>query len=91
MNDDDLRRALEDPYVRENLRRARNNIRKRARTRRNIVRRGERYGRLTVLSYNPLTRYAHAQCDCGEETYRSTTYLFNSLLPSCGCARRSTR
>lgn len=51
---------------------------------------GERYGRLTVLSYlgywNNATRW-RVRCDCGVEFDTSRVNLVHGMTRSCGCIR----
>lgn len=46
---------------------------------------GNRYNRLTVLSYEPGTKKWLCQCECGNETLVHGTKLRNGWTQSCGC------
>lgn len=48
---------------------------------------GQRFGRLTVIGKARVNnRFKwHCKCDCGKETFATTTELKKSLIQSCGC------
>lgn len=48
---------------------------------------GERFGRLTVLSYSGGGKYL-CLCDCGKETIVNTYNLKNGTTKSCGCLQK---
>lgn len=51
---------------------------------------GERFGRLTVLSFDHVSshreRYWKCLCDCGNEVVVRTSHLINGHSTSCGCS-----
>ena len=47
---------------------------------------GQRFGRLTVLSYAGNQKW-NCKCDCGKETVVFTSNLTRNHTTSCGCAR----
>lgn len=52
---------------------------------------GQRFGRLTVLSYVPSDeKGAHwlCQCDCGNQKVVAAKYLLKNSTKSCGCLRK---
>lgn len=55
---------------------------------------GERYGRLTVISFAYLDKkmraYWNCQCDCGNSSVVIGTNLRNGDTKSCGCLMRDT-
>lgn len=55
-----------------------------------IDRTGERYGRLTAISYIGNRRWL-CRCDCGAETKVQTGNLINGHTVSCGCAKKDTK
>jgi len=46
---------------------------------------GNRYNRLTVLSYDPDTKKWNCICDCGNQTSVQGAKLRNKWTQSCGC------
>lgn len=46
---------------------------------------GNRYNRLTVLSYEPDSKKWKCLCDCGKETKVNGSLLRNGNTQSCGC------
>lgn len=48
---------------------------------------GQRFGRLTALSYAGRSKYL-CHCDCGREITVGTYYLTHGRTKSCGCLRR---
>lgn len=52
---------------------------------------GEKYGRLTVISYIPISRGKSkwlCQCDCGNETFVTRSNLVMGKIRSCGCMKK---
>jgi len=63
-----------------------------------VIRRGERYGRLTVVrevrkaaADGRRYRAALCQCDCGNEVTPPISSLKSGATQSCGCSRGQTR
>lgn len=52
-----------------------------------VDRTGQRYGKLTVISYVGNSKWK-CICDCGKETVVQTGNLTNGHTVSCGCARK---
>ena len=48
---------------------------------------GQRYGLLTILSYDTDKKMWKCQCDCGNITYVRS---FNGNKKSCGCLKKMT-
>lgn len=93
MDESDIQKSLSDPYVRDQLRRARKLMKMRSRgnglgrQRRTLVHPGERFGQLTVVSYNKFSRFAICCCDCGTHTSILAPRLKIGGATSCGCKR----
>ena len=49
---------------------------------------GEKYGRLTVISWSKENQGWLCNCDCGNTTYQNTSHLRAGNVLSCGCYRR---
>jgi len=55
---------------------------------------GQRFGRLTVVSREPVaTKRTHwlCQCDCGNSTIADAVHLSDGHTKSCGCFREESR
>jgi hypothetical protein len=55
---------------------------------------GQRYGQLTVLSFNKRFKghlYWNCLCDCGNNKLCTSDNLLNGTTHSCGCARKGPR
>lgn len=50
---------------------------------------GKRYGKLTVLEYDPEKKKWKCQCDCGGIAYKDTGHLNSGSAVSCGCAQKT--
>lgn len=46
---------------------------------------GKRFGKLTILEYDPERQKWKCQCDCGNLTYKNTGHLNAGTATSCGC------
>jgi hypothetical protein len=51
---------------------------------------GERFGRLVVVEFDSLRRYAYwkCRCDCGATRIARGSHLRLGIIQSCGCLRR---
>lgn len=49
---------------------------------------GKRFGKLTVLEYDPEKQKWKCQCDCGNLTYKTTGHLNAGTATSCGCKQK---
>lgn len=49
---------------------------------------GKRFGKLTVLDYDPEKKKWKCQCDCGGITYKDTGHLNSGHTLSCGCIQK---
>lgn len=56
--------------------------------------RGQRFGRLTVLDEDPVSRngnrFWHCRCDCGNDTWVRANILKSGKTQSCGCLSSDT-
>jgi hypothetical protein len=51
---------------------------------------GDRSGNLTVVKFNPVSRYCECHCDCGKTAYVEAYRITRKITLSCGCKRRTS-
>lgn len=78
-----------DQYVKDTFKRARLSTRSR-RKRLPDPKVGDRSGKLTVVKFNPVSRYCECYCDCGATTYVEARFIKQCITKSCGCSRSRT-
>lgn len=52
---------------------------------------GNKYGRLTILSFTKNNKKVHVLCDCGKKSLKVWSYIKSGHTKSCGCLSKEGR